>query len=202
MMRALILTPVLLLGGCISLLPEPPPAPRLYVLEAGQVARAQGAAIDAVIAVAAPGGERALMGPDLIWRSGDELAFVAQSQWSGRVEDVLPALLVETLSAQGRFRAAVRAGEANSDYTIRWDVRDFEVRDSDMRARFVADVTLLARGRRVVAAERVEAEAALADRTSSAAAQALARAAREGSARIALFAADAASASSESGVDQ
>ncbi len=62
-----------MLGGCISLLPKPPPPPRTYVLEARAVEPLQGAPIDAVIAVAQPTGERAILGFDLIWRTGDTI---------------------------------------------------------------------------------------------------------------------------------
>jgi ABC-type uncharacterized transport system auxiliary subunit len=100
-------------------------------------------------------------------------------------------MLVETLSRQGRQRAAVRSGEARADYEIRWDVLDFEVLESGgrMNAHFTADVKLVsARTREVLAGRIVSAEAPVQDRSSSAAAQALARAAREGGARIAAFA--------------
>lgn len=190
MKRALVLMLAALLGGCISLFPEPAPPPRLYVLEAGDIALQEGARLDAVVSVAVPTGDRAILGGDLIWRTGDELSFVGQSQWSNRADAALQATLIETLVGQGRFRAAVRAGEARSDYDIRWEVLDFEVDEASMSARFVADVKLLAApGRRVVAQQIVSAEAHVSARSSSAAAQALARAAREGSARIGEFAA-------------
>jgi ABC-type uncharacterized transport system auxiliary subunit len=195
MMRASVLASLVLLGGCISLLPEPPPPPRVFVLEAGSVERAPGEPIDAVVAVGAPSGERALLGTDLVWRTGDEIAYVAQTQWSNRAENALQSMLVETMQRQGRFRSATRMGEARAEYELRWEVLDFEVRENGMVARFVADVRIVASpGRRVLAAETVLAEAPVSDRSSSAAAQALARAAREGSARIGLFAADAAAA--------
>jgi ABC-type uncharacterized transport system auxiliary subunit len=183
------LSPLLLLTSCISLLPEPPPPPRVFVLEAAEVAPSATSAIEAVIAVALPTGERSLLGTDLVWRTGDELAFVAQSQWSNRAELALQSILIETLIRQHGFSAATRTGEARGDYEIRWEVLDFEVAEASMTARFVADVKLVALpGRRVIAQEIIAAEAPVADRASSAAAQALARAAREGSARIGEFA--------------
>ncbi|GAN00344.1 hypothetical protein U91I_04010 [alpha proteobacterium U9-1i] len=194
MMRVLLLTSTLVVSGCISLLPEPPPPPRVFALEAGAVERLTGAPVDAVISVSGPAGERTILGADMIWRNGDELAYVSQTQWSNRASDALQAVLVETLTRQGRFRAAVRAGDARSDYEIRWDVLDFEVQENGMTARFVADVKLVsAPGRRIIASEIITAEAPVSDRSATIAAQALARAAREGSARIGVFAADAAS---------
>jgi hypothetical protein len=64
-----------------------------------------------------------------------------------------------------------------------------------MRARFRADVRIMASpGRRLIAQEIITAEAPVSSRSASEAAEALARAAREGSARIGMFAADAAAA--------
>jgi hypothetical protein len=62
-----------------------------------------------------------------------------------------------------------------------------------MQARFSADVLLVqSPGRRIIASDTITAEAPVSGRSQTAAAQALARAAREGSARIGVFAADAA----------
>jgi ABC-type uncharacterized transport system auxiliary subunit len=182
------------LSGCVTLLPAPAPPPALFVLEAGPVQRVEGAPVDAVIAVAQPGGERAILGADLIWRTGDSLAYVNQVQWSGRADARLQALVVETISRQGRARAAVRSGAAQSDYEVRWDVLDFEVVESGggFSAHFSADVKIVDIGRRVLASEIITAEAPVASRSSSAAADGLARAAREGGARIGLLAADTA----------
>jgi ABC-type uncharacterized transport system auxiliary subunit len=192
--------PLVCIGGCVTLLPEAPPPPRLYALESGEVAPLAGERLDAVLAVAAPNGERAILGGDLIWREGDALSLIGQSQWSNRAEAALQSMLVETIVQQGRFRAAVRQGEARSDFEVRWDVLDFEISGTSMTARFVADVKLLAApGRRILAQRLVAAEVPVADRTSSASAAALARAAREGSARIGDFvASEAAQASAAS----
>ncbi len=192
MMRALLLVSLTALSGCISLLPEPPPPPRTFVLEAQNVIATQGAPINAVIGVATPNGERAILGSDLIWRTGDSIAYVDQTQWSSRAADSLQQMLVETMVRQGRFRAATRAGEARSDFEIRWEVLDFEVQEESMQARFVAEVRLVRQGRQIVASRIISTEAPVASRSSQVAADALARAAREGSARIGEFAADAA----------
>jgi len=192
MMRALLLVSLTMVSGCITLLPEPPPPPRTFVLEAQNVQALPGAPVDAVISVAEPTGERAILGGDLIWRTGNSLAYVDQTQWSSRASDALQQTLVETLVRQGRFRSAVRAGEAQADYQIRWEVLDFEVQEEGMTARFVADVRLVQRGREIVASRIISAEAPVASRSSQVAADALARAAREGSARIGEFAAEAA----------
>lgn len=189
---AVLLLSVSMLGGCITLLPEPPPPPRVYVLEAREIAPLQGAPIDAVVAVAIPTGERAILGPDLIWRTGDSIAYVNQSQWSSRADEALQQILAETLTSQGRFRASTRLGEARAEYEIRWDVLDFEVRADDMTAHFRADVRLVTPGRRIVASRIIDTTAPVSSRSESVAAEALARAAREGSARIGEFAADAA----------
>jgi ABC-type uncharacterized transport system auxiliary subunit len=102
-------------------------------------------------------------------------------------------MLVETLSRQGRFRAAGRTGEAAAQYEIRWEVLNFQVDNASMTARFRADVKLTqAPGRQVLAQEIIEASAPVADRSQTNAAAALTQAAREGAARVSLFAADAA----------
>ena len=95
MRRALLLLPLLLVGGCISLLPKPPPPPRVFALEASNVERVQGAPISDVITVGEPSGEDAIIGTSLVWRTGDQLASIAQTQWSDDASDALQAMLVE-----------------------------------------------------------------------------------------------------------
>jgi ABC-type uncharacterized transport system auxiliary subunit len=190
MRRALFLLPLLFVGGCISLLPEPPPTPRVFALEARDVVRAEGAPIAETITVAEPTGEDAIMGASLVWRTGDQMASIAQTQWSDDASDALQAMLVETLIRQGRFASAARTGDARGRYEVRWDILDFQVDEASMQARFVANVRLNAPGRRIIAQEIISTEAPVSSRSSSEAAQALARAAREGSARIGMFAAD------------
>jgi ABC-type uncharacterized transport system auxiliary subunit len=191
------LAPVLALSlsGCVTLLPPPPPAPRIFVLEAGDVPVQTAAPIAGVVAVNPPTGERTVLGTDLVWRTGDELAYVAQTQWSARADAALQSRRSATLTRQNRCAAVGRVGEARADYEVRWEVLDFEIVQDSMQARFVANVQVLASpGRHVLAQRIVATEAPVSDRSASAASQALTRAAREGSARIADFAAETAAA--------
>ncbi|HRO02880.1 MAG TPA: ABC-type transport auxiliary lipoprotein family protein, partial [Terricaulis sp.] len=175
MMRAsLFLLPVLL-GGCISLLPDPPPPPRVFSLDIGAVERASAARIDATIGIANPDGERVILGADMIWRTGQEIAYVAGTQWSGRADDLLQSALIETMSRQGRFAGVTRSGEARTQFDVRWEVRDFEIDGNAMQARFAADVRIMASpGRRLIAQETITASAPVSDRSASVAADALA----------------------------
>ncbi|HVZ99103.1 MAG TPA: ABC-type transport auxiliary lipoprotein family protein [Caulobacterales bacterium] len=183
----------LLLSACVSLLPKPGPAPAMFVLEAGGVARAEGGPVNVVVAIAPPQGPRTILGSDLVWRDGDQLAFVADTQWAARADDALQTLVTQTLARQGRVAAAVESGQARADYEVRWNVLNFEIDGASMQARFNANVTLVeALSRRVVASELISAEAPVASRSATVAADALTRAAREGASRIGLFAADSA----------
>jgi len=187
-----LLLAALMLGGCISLLPKPPPPPTTFVLEARDVAQLSGTPIDAVLGVSSPTGERALLGTDMIWRTGDTIAYVSQAAWSSRAEVGLQQMLAETVIRQGRFRSSTRSGEAQADYEIRWDVLDFEVRQEDMKAHFSAEVRIVGPGRRILASQIISTDAPVSSRSQTQAADALARAAREGCARIGEFAANAA----------
>lgn len=204
MKRYVLLASLSLLGGCITLFPDPPEPPRLYVLEAGQAEALAGAPLDATIGVSLPEGERALLGSDLLWRTRDELELVGHSQWSNRADAALQSMLVQTLVGQARFRAATRQGDAHADYELRWEVLDFEVVADTRIAHFVADVKLVALpSRRVVAQRVVRTHAELEGETSSGvAARALASAARKGSAEIGVFAADNAAQASAASINR
>ena len=125
------------LRGCISLLPKPPPrAAHFCAGSAGRRAVAGRAGRRGDRDVASRPASGRSWAVDLIWRTGDEIAYVAQTQWSNRAADALQQILAETIIRQGRFRASTRSGEARSDYEIRWEVLDFEVREDDMTAHF------------------------------------------------------------------
>lgn len=190
MKKLLLLLPLLVLSGCISLLPKAPPPPRFFALDAGDVAPMQQAPLDAVVAISPPQGERDIMGTDLVWRTGSEVAFIGGTRWSGRAQNLLQSALIETLSRQGGVRAVVRSGEVQPNYEVRWTVRSFEVVDQGAGgvAHFAANALIIeTRTSRVIAVRDIATEAPVASRSASQAADGLTRAAREGSARLGIF---------------
>jgi ABC-type uncharacterized transport system auxiliary subunit len=183
------------LSGCIQLFPDPPPAPRVYALDAGDVARAARRS-PAIVAVAEPTGPRMLMGDRIVWRKDGSLAFMDGAAWPGRAPDLLQGLAAETITRRGQLAAGVRSGAGvRPDMEVRWDIIAFEVVEEGGRleARLAASINVVqTRSRELLASDIIDIREPLASRTGSAAAAALQRAARRAAVRISDMAADAA----------
>ncbi|MGE0830464.1 MAG: ABC-type transport auxiliary lipoprotein family protein [Hyphomonadaceae bacterium] len=186
----------LLLSACVKLLPEPAEPPRLYPLEAGEVHALAPARGTMIAAVAAPSGPEAMMGDNIVWRRDGEIAFMSGAAWAGRAPDLLQAMLAETITRQARLAVGVRMGDGlRGDVEVRWDIIAFEIVEEGgaLDARFAAHVRVQqTAGRSLLGADIIDIREPLSQRSGSAAANALARAAREGSARIGVMAAEAA----------
>lgn len=185
------------LGGCVSLFPDPPPPPAIYPLEAGDVAPLDAPRLDLVATVAMPSGPRMLLDDGIVWRENGVLAYMGGASWPGQAPELLQAMLAQTITQQGVLAAGVRQGEgARGDVEVRWDLIAFEVVEdgATLEARFAAHVRIMQVGapRMMLHSEIVDVREPLASRSGSAAANALARAARQGSARIAEMTAEAA----------
>lgn len=171
-----------LLAGCVSLLPEPPPAPRVYTLRVGGVEKSAAAPRNIVAVVGAPDMPRMAAGADIVWREGAEVAVMDGVAWDDSAPDLLQAMLAETLDRRGVFRAVVRSGAgARGDLDMRWDVLAFEiVEDGRIEAALSANVRLIdARTRTIVDVRRFEARAPVASRSARVAVAALQQAARD-----------------------
>lgn len=183
----------LALGGCISILPDPPPAPYTYTMRAGPVEPIAAAALPIVVSVGAPSMQRMAAGADIVWRTGPEVAVMEGVAWDNATPDLLQLLLAETLDRRGAFRAALRSGSGvRADLDVRWDVLAFEVVDDGaLAAVFSANVRLVdARSRVVIDSRRFERRAPIASRSGRLATAALERAAQEASLQIADWAAE------------
>lgn len=143
------------LTGCVRLLPEPPPASRIYPLNVASLAPSTLTA-PIVLGVARPNMPQAISGLDISWRRNGEIVYAPRAVWSARAPDALQGLMVATIDAQDLVIAGIRVGEGpRSDYDLRWDVSEFEVLEAPGRleARFSASLKLVdARTRSVVAA--------------------------------------------------
>jgi cholesterol transport system auxiliary component len=197
MMRVLALAPALaLLGGCVSLLPDPPPTPNLFDLRA-QSAPVAAASLRStsplVLSVETPFASRMLSGAEIAWRRDGVVAYVAQSLWTDRTPSLLQTLMVDTIDAQDIVRAAVRSGSGvRTDYEVQWELSRFEVEEDGgtLTARFEASARVVElRTRRLVAEDRAVVAQPISDRSVRVATEALQGAAREGVARLAETAA-------------
>lgn len=182
-----------LLSGCVSLLPDPPPAPFTYTMRSGAVERVTAAQKPLVIVVGAPSAQRLASGSDIVWRQGAEVAVMDRVAWDDAAPDLLQMMLVETLDKRGAFRAAVRSGSgARGDVELRWDLLAFEiVEDAKLEAVLTASVRMIdSKSRAVVETQRFETRTPIASRSGKLAAAALEQAARDASLQIADWAAE------------
>jgi ABC-type uncharacterized transport system auxiliary subunit len=195
-LRLLAVFAIAALAAC-SIIPDPPPAPRIYPLRAEIAAPpANGAPATLVIGVPEPALSTTLSGSDIVWVRDGVLGFMERAAWPSRTPIALQALLVETIDGQKRVLSAVRSGEGpRADAELRWQVNDFQIEEGGGRlvARFSAEAKLMnGRSRTVFAARRFEVAQPLEQRSGGAAASALAKAARMAAGEIGSWAADAA----------
>jgi ABC-type uncharacterized transport system auxiliary subunit len=182
---------VLTAGGCVSLLPEAAPAPRLFVLPTGALAVLEPQPV--VIAVARPITAQALTGRDIPWRRGVELSYLSAAAWEGDTPEMLHRLLLDVLDRQKVARAVVRVADgALADYEVRWDVTRFEVVE-DERDRQTAVFEAIARvlnskTRTVIATTRLFETTPLPSRTITDAAEGLGNVANLAVSRLGVFA--------------
>ena len=180
------------LAAC-SLIPSPPPAPRIFPLRAAAApVAAPSPAGTVVIAVPDPAVSSLLYSADIVWAREGVLGFMERGAWPSRTPTALQALLIETIDAQRLALSAVRAGEgARATAEVRWQVTDFQIEESrdGLVARFRADVKLMdSRTRLVVAAQTFEETEAFGARSAAVAATALAKTAQRATARIGTWA--------------
>lgn len=185
-----------LLAAC-SIIPEPPPAPRIYPLRASvDLAAPSSAAVSPpalVIGVPEPAVSNVLLGEDVVWARNGVLGFMERAAWPSRTPIALQALVIETIDAQDRVLGAIRSGEGpRTDVELRWQVTDFQIDEQGgaLKARFAANVKLMGgRSRVVFAARTVEVVEPVRARSGAAAAQALQSAAQKAAAEIGVWSA-------------
>lgn len=180
-------------AGC-SVLPDPPPAPRIYPLRAAVDAPRPPAPVSArVVAIGAPVLAAALAGTEIAWIKDGVIGYMERGVWPARTPDALQALLIETIDRQGLVAAVMRSGDgARVDAEVRWSVEDFQIVEdgAGLNARFSADINLMeSRTRIIVASTRIELAEPVGERTAPQAAAALARVGQRAANAIGVWAA-------------
>ncbi len=99
-------------------------AARLVRARSRRVCNLAGDVIAEVVSVAPPLGQRHSR-RDLIWRTGDSMAYVSQSQWIGRAQERLQHCWCKRWRAKAASAPPLRVGDAQSNYEVRWDVTRF-----------------------------------------------------------------------------
>lgn len=138
---------LLLLSGCIQLLPESQPA-NIYRLGHEATPSPGSAEVGEVILIERPGAPRALAGNRIATVGSDgELAYISGANWISPAPDLLQELLLDTVDRELPGYSAARPGDGvSSRFTLRVDMRHFEaVYDEGQRRAPQARVALRAR---------------------------------------------------------
>jgi ABC-type uncharacterized transport system auxiliary subunit len=181
-----------LTAGC-SVLPDPPPAAKIYPLRAMATVASPQIVSTRTMSVAAPAMAQALAGTEIVWIKDGVIGYMERGAWPSRTPDALQGLMVETIDRNGHVAAVLRAGEgARVDAELRWSVEDFQIVEdgSGLTARFAADINLMeSRSRTIIASTRIDVVEPVLERSAPQAAAALARAGQKGASQISLWAA-------------
>lgn len=138
---ALAALPALLLAGCGgSQLTS-------YDLAAAPAASMRAGSIRGVLAVATPGADGPLDSERIVIRTGPEqLAYLSGAKWADNLPNLLQGKIIASFENARLMKSVVRSGGA-SDYSLRVDIRRFEVdvvnnqARIELSARIVSDST-------------------------------------------------------------
>lgn len=126
----------MMLAGCVSVLPEPVVPDSLYRLRSSELLT-DGAPVRLPVSVVVfePEGSSLLMGKGIVFEDeSGTLSVMRKSQWSDYASRLLQNALMDRLSVRDPDSKGValdeRAG-AFAPVELRWQVRDYFVRDSD-----------------------------------------------------------------------
>ena len=142
-----------LLGACVTVLPEQVTPEGLYRLRpAPEDAGATPVNLPVNITVYEPEGSTLLLGSSIIFETGDgALSLMKQSQWSDTSSGQLQSLMLERLALTTPDSAGIALSDQSGALTpaeLRWQVKDFVVRDGVAIASF--RVTVMAARRRQI----------------------------------------------------
>jgi len=116
----------LLCASCVSLLPEPAPAPSIYRLTQSPVS-AEPISGAPSLRIAVPDAETALQGADVVVSpDGRRLAFAAGARWSQPIPELLQDAAMQSLAQSGNLITITPPTVVRADYTLEPVIRAFE----------------------------------------------------------------------------
>lgn len=159
---------MILLGGCSTLLPSPPPPDNLYLLEANLASlparSAPAARRDLVLAVGMPRARAGFDTAQMVWvRQEHGLEVYSRNRWADTPARMLAPLLAQALERSGAFHAVVQAPSTVSAM-LRLDTElirlqhDFSVRPSRVQLTLGAQLIDIGTRRVIASAEFDETE--------------------------------------------
>jgi ABC-type uncharacterized transport system auxiliary subunit len=181
------------LGGCVSILPEPKIPSALIALPADR-AQAPAEPLNADVSVYPPDSTGAFAGSDIAVRTDQEMVYLGDVRWVDAAPRLLQSAVVDSLSkAGGTGRAVTAQIGARVDYEVRWRIIDLSTSRETGPVRVEVEVSLLdALTRRTVAQSTFSATGTPSDRAPRARAAALALAAQSVCDQVAVFVAKSA----------
>jgi ABC-type uncharacterized transport system auxiliary subunit len=182
------LVPLLVMGACVSVLPEPQIPSALISLPSDR-AEAPTDPLLADIAVYPPDATRAYSGADIAVRTDQELVYLGDVRWVDAAPRLLQSAVVDALAlAGGEGRAVPAQLAARVDYEVRWRIVDLSASRETGPVRAEVEVSLLdSATRRVVGQGSFSATETPSDRAPRARAAAVALAAQSVANQVAAF---------------
>jgi len=115
------------LTGCVSLLPEPSPAPTVYRLTVPQSLASNETTSSPVVNIEYPTSSRALGGTNIVLSpDGRRLTSAAGASWAEAVPSMLRNSLIDTLARDGNIIGVIPKGSTRVPYRLNTDIRRFE----------------------------------------------------------------------------
>lgn len=122
----IILTTAASLSGCLTLLPDPSPAPSVYRLDT-TVQLANKAATAEIIRVDRPTSPQIFNANDIVvTQDGQKLSTIAQAKWSEATPNVIQNAMIDALGSSSRFIGMSPMSGAQTKTRLHLEVKNFE----------------------------------------------------------------------------
>lgn len=125
-LSALAMIGVLTLSGCISLLPEPAPAPSIYRLSGDDAEMVKRTGSHAIL-IRKPEAPTALKGPEItLSPDGRRIAYAENAEWEAPIPYIVQQTLIDGFAGSELLHPVVTTSGVRADYAITISVRSFE----------------------------------------------------------------------------